>query len=78
MPSQVKLNVKTPKEIMRRWSARAWKNTPALAIAFPFPGGVLFGAEEWNSAKSISFFLDPDDALILGQMLIDAAKRGRE
>ena len=78
MRTQVKLNAYTPKEISERWGSRAWKNTPAVTIAFPFPGGVLFGAEERGSGKSVSFFLDPDDAMILGQMLIDAAKRGRK
>ena len=77
MPSQIKLNVSTPKEIFRRWSARAWKNAPALAIAIPFPGGVLFGAEEGDSSESVSFFLDPNDAQIIGQKLVNAAKQAR-
>ena len=74
MITQVKLKVYTCEEFQRRWSARAWKKTPSKIITLPFPGGVLFGAEERDSAQSVCFYLNPDDALIIGQKLINAAR----
>ena len=70
-------SVYTSGEFARRWSEHAWIDSPAVMIAFPFPGGVLFGAEGQDIAQRVSFFLNPDDAIAFGQRLIDAAKEAR-
>ena len=48
-----------------------------MIVVVPFPDGVLFGAEGSIGTERVSFFLDPEDALKVGQKLIDAAKQGR-
>jgi hypothetical protein len=61
--------------LMREWGAGAWKNPPCLVITSTFPGGILFGAKGSGRAEHVSFFLLADDALIIGQRLIAAARQ---
>lgn len=63
----------TPEELQRKWSKRAWKDTPAQIVAIPSPAGVLFGAEKRDTVQRVSFFLTPEDARIIGQKLLNAA-----
>ncbi|SOC11033.1 hypothetical protein [Rhodobacter maris] len=64
----------TPKELARKWGKRAWRETPAQIVAIPFPEGVLFGAEQRYSAQRVSFFLSVEDARIIGEKLLAAAR----
>lgn len=63
-----------PKDLARKWGKHAWKETPAQIVAIPFPGGVLFGAEQRYTAQRVSFFLSAEDARIVGQKLLAAAR----
>lgn len=73
MVNHVELKIYTAEELVRKWGAHAWEDTPSLVVTIPFPGGVLVGAESQDRAQRVSFFLAPDDARIIGQRLIDAA-----
>lgn len=75
MTFQTKLKVFSSDEFRRRWSARAWKDTPSIVIAFPFPGAVLFGAENRDTGETTSFFVSPEDAHNLGIRMIAAATK---
>lgn len=74
MATHIVWNFYTPNELARKWGKRAWKETPAEIVAIPFTGGVLFGAEQRNTAQRISFYLTREDARIIGAKLVAAAR----
>ncbi len=73
MVNQIVLKQQTREEFARQWTAQAWEKTPSLMVTVPYPGGVLFGAENHDRAQRVSFFLAPEDARTIGQRLINAA-----
>jgi hypothetical protein len=74
MQPQIVLKTSTPEELNRKWGKCAWEETPSHIVAFPFPGGVLFGAEQRHTAHRLSFFLSVEDARIVGWRLLNAAR----
>lgn len=67
-------NSYTLKDFARKWGKHAWKEMPAQIVAIPFPEGVLFGAERRYTAQRVSFFLSVEDARIIGERLLAAAR----
>lgn len=74
MEARVKPKSYGADDLMREWGVSAWRKPPALIITSTFPEGILFGAKGCDRSQCVSFFLHADDALIIGQRLIAAAR----
>ncbi|KJS40289.1 MAG: hypothetical protein VR71_23555 [Roseovarius sp. BRH_c41] len=74
MVTENKFKFYTSEQLAQEWSADAWKEPPSLMVTLPFPGGVLFGAKTNNDAQRVSFFLHPEDAQMIGERLLNAAR----
>jgi hypothetical protein len=74
MQPRIVQNVYSQNALIERWDGHVWKWTPALIVAFPFPGGVFFGVEGHEPAERVGFFLEPHDAQIVAAKLLKAAE----
>ena len=74
MQTRIVRNIHVPNVHIERWDDHIWDWTPALIVAFPFPGGVLFGAEGREPTERVGFFMEPHDARIVAGQLLKAAE----
>lgn len=74
MHSFIKMVPMLRAQFFQEWLETAWKQTPSKVITIPINHLVLFGAVSQDGTQRVSFGLEAEDARIIGEQLIKAAK----
>lgn len=74
MQTRIVRNCHVPNVHREWWDDHIWEWTSSLIMAFPFPGGVFFGAEGHEPGERVGFFLEPHSAQIVAAKFLKAAE----